>query len=143
MNASERRLVDGQLLEQLGILEWPQAAKLSGAPERRPHQPVHGHRFALALDLEGRQRLPNVGVARARTRPMKPPVEASSRGVLELSYDFARRLADPQAERRSLYWMGWLDASLGCWTESLAHFERCVPLASAPRGIEVDDVGGG
>ena len=55
----------------------------------------------------------------------------SMRGVLELSYDFARRLGDPRAERRSLYWMGWLDASLGCWTEALAHFERCVPLAEA------------
>jgi len=55
----------------------------------------------------------------------------SMRGVLELSYDFARRLADPQGERRSLYWMGWLDASLGCWPEALVHFERCIPLARA------------
>jgi tetratricopeptide (TPR) repeat protein len=53
----------------------------------------------------------------------------SMRGVLELSYDFARRLADSAGERRSLYWMGWLDASLGCWPEALAHFERCIPLA--------------
>ncbi|HEX5065330.1 MAG TPA: AAA family ATPase [Myxococcota bacterium] len=53
----------------------------------------------------------------------------SMRGVLELSYDFARRLGDAAAERRSLYWMGWLDASLGCWPEALAHFERCLPLA--------------
>jgi class 3 adenylate cyclase/tetratricopeptide (TPR) repeat protein len=53
----------------------------------------------------------------------------SMRGVLELSYDFAKRLSDPQGERRSLYWMGWLDASLGCWPEALAHFERCIPLA--------------
>jgi tetratricopeptide (TPR) repeat protein len=55
----------------------------------------------------------------------------SMRDVLALSYDFARRLGDARSERRSLYWMGWLDASLGCWPEALLHFERCIPLAQA------------
>lgn len=55
----------------------------------------------------------------------------SMRGVLELSYQFAERLGDARAQRRSLYWMGWLEAALGCWPEALGHFERCVPLAEA------------
>ena len=34
---------------------------------------------------------------------------AACTAMLELSYEFAKRLGDARAERRSLYWMGWLD----------------------------------
>ncbi|HVN40169.1 MAG TPA: AAA family ATPase [Myxococcota bacterium] len=53
------------------------------------------------------------------------------RAVLERSCLLAQQLGDTRAERRCLYWVGWLDASLGRWRDALAGFERCVELATA------------
>src|SRR5262249_42899292 len=52
------------------------------------------------------------------------------RAVLERSYQLAQQLGDARAERRCLYWVGWLDASLGRWREALPEFERCAALAT-------------
>jgi class 3 adenylate cyclase/tetratricopeptide (TPR) repeat protein len=53
------------------------------------------------------------------------------RAVLERSCQLAQQLGDARAERRCLYWVGWLDASLGRWREALSEFERCAALAAA------------
>jgi len=53
------------------------------------------------------------------------------RVVLERSHQLAQQLGDARAERRCLYWVGWLDAALGRWREALSEFERCAALAAA------------
>ena len=53
------------------------------------------------------------------------------RAVLERSCELAQQLGDARAERRCLYWVGWLDASLGRWREALSEFQRCAALATA------------
>jgi tetratricopeptide (TPR) repeat protein len=58
--------------------------------------------------------------------------------VLELSYRFAVRLGDARAERRGLYWMGWLESSVGSWPAAIATFERCLPLAQAAGDVKLE-----
>ena len=51
------------------------------------------------------------------------------RSVLQRCLDLSERLGDERAVSYSLYWMGYLENTLGIWADARDLFERCITVA--------------
>ena len=114
MSSGDKAVATGAMIQALG--QYVEAVRVLGEMPETPDQ--MRRRVDITLRL-------------SQTAVFRPSKEL--RELLRSCYELSERLGDPRAASYSLYWMGFLEHSLGSWAASRDYFERCMARAEEQR----------